>query len=330
MGGDRPDDHLPLVISGLMGTVDMVTVTPNLRRKPRELHRPGKRYRGAAVNLLYVPALMLFAAFTVYPLISGIGLSFTNWDGYSPERAFTGAANYLRLMQDGTFRLVLLNTLIYGIGSTILQQILGLGLALALDRPMRARAPIRAIVYLPVLVSPVIMGTMYYLLFQYNNGAFNDVVVAFGGERIAWLSNASASVAIIVVVNTLQFVGLSMIIYLAGLQSIPAVYYEASVLDGATGWKQFRYITLPLLQPAFATSIILNLIGGLKLFDVIQVLTGGGPGYATNSVSTYIGITYFASQSAGYASAMGVVLFLLIVAFSLALGAALNRRRLEA
>jgi raffinose/stachyose/melibiose transport system permease protein len=268
--------------------------------------------------------------FTVYPLISGIGLSFTNWNGYSAERSFTGAANYLRLFQDDTFRLVLVNTLIYGVGSTILQQVLGLGLALALDRPLRGRGPIRAIVYLPVLVSPVIMGTMYYLLFQYNNGAFNDIVVALGGERVAWLSNAGTSVAIIVAVNTLQFVGLSMIIYLAGLQSIPAMYYEASMLDGAAGWKKFRYITLPLLQPAFATSIILNLIGGLKLFDVIQVLTGGGPGYATNSVSTYIGITYFASQSAGYASAMGIVLFLLIVAFTLLLTTVLNRRRLEA
>jgi raffinose/stachyose/melibiose transport system permease protein len=309
----------------------MVSVIPvaALAKRPRMARRVG-RSRGAMVNLLYVPALLLFAVFTVYPLISGIGLSFTNWNGYSAERSFTGAANYLRLFQDDTFRLVLVNTLIYGVGSTILQQVLGLGLALALDRPLRGRGPIRAIVYLPVLVSPVIMGTMYYLLFQYNNGAFNDIVVALGGERVAWLSNAGTSVAIIVAVNTLQFVGLSMIIYLAGLQSIPAMYYEASMLDGAAGWKKFRYITLPLLQPAFATSIILNLIGGLKLFDVIQVLTGGGPGYATNSVSTYIGITYFASQSAGYASAMGIVLFLLIVAFTLLLTTVLNRRRLDA
>lgn len=309
----------------------MVSVIPvSALEKGQRVSRRVGRSRGAMINLLYVPALLLFAVFTVYPLISGIGLSFTNWNGYSTQRPFTGITNYLRLLQDDTFRLVLVNTLVYGIGSTILQQVLGLGLALALDRPVRGRGPVRAIVYLPVLVSPVIMGTMYYLLFQYNNGAFNDIVVALGGERVAWLSNAGTSVAIIVAVNTLQFVGLSMIIYLAGLQSIPAAYYEASMLDGAAGWTKFRYITLPLLQPAFATSIVLNLIGGLKLFDVIQVLTGGGPGYATNSVSTYIGITYFASQSAGYASAMGVVLFLLIVAFTLLLTTVLNRRRLEA
>lgn len=289
-----------------------------------------RRRRGGLVNLLYVPALLLFAVFTVYPLLRGVGLSFTNWDGYSPGQGFVGMANYLRLLTDSTFHTVLLNTLIYGVGSTIIQQILGLALAVTLDRPTRSRSIARAIIYLPVLVSPVIMGTMYYLLFQYNDGTFNDIMVALGGQRTAWLSNPGVATAIIVVVNSLQFTGISMIIYLAGLQSIPSEYYEASSLDGATGWKQFTNITVPLLQPAFAASIVLNLIGGLKLFDVIKVLTAGGPGYSTNSVSTLISVAYFDDQTAGYASAMGVVLFALIIVVSLSVNAALNRRRLEA
>ncbi|UKA64556.1 carbohydrate ABC transporter permease [Arthrobacter sp. FW306-04-A] len=289
-----------------------------------------RRRRGGLVNLLYVPVLVLFAVFTVYPLLRGVGLSFTNWDGYSPDQAFVGMANYLRLLTDPTFHAVLLNTLIYGVGSTVIQQILGLALAVALDRPTRSRSVARAIIYLPVLVSPVIMGTMYYLLFQYNDGTFNDIMVVLGGQRTAWLSNPGVATAIIVVVNSLQFTGISMIIYLAGLQSIPGEYYEASSLDGATGWKQFTNITVPLLQPAFAASIVLNLIGGLKLFDVIKVLTAGGPGYSTNSVSTLISVAYFDDQTAGYASAMGVVLFALIIVVSLSVNAALNRRRLEA
>jgi len=301
----------------------LTTTSPHRRRR-------GFGARGSGlINLLYLPAILLFAVFTVYPLISGVGFSFTNWDGYSPEKPFVGLENYLRLFQDETFRQVLGNTFIYGIGSMVIQQILGLALALALDRPMRGRGVARAIIYLPVLVSPVIMGTMYYLLFQFNNGAFNDIVVAFGGERVAWLSQPSAAVAIIVAVNSLQFVGISMIIYLAGLQSIPQTYYEAAMLDGAGAWQRFTGITVPLLQPAFATSVVLNLIGGLKLFDVIKVLTNGGPGYSTNSVSSLIGITYFENQSAGYASAMGVVLFVIIAIFTLALNALLNRRRLE-
>ena len=284
---------------------------------------------GRSINLLYVPALALLALFTIYPLINGILLSFTNWNGYSPARSNVGLDNYVRLFSDETFRLVLMNTFIYGIGSTIIQQVLGLGLALALDRKMRGKNIARAIIYLPVLVSPVVMGTMYYLLFQYNNGAFNDIVVGLGGERVAWLSDSGAAVGIIVLVNSLQFAGISMIIYLAGLQSIPQMYYEASTVDGASPWEQFRYISIPLLQPAFATSIVLNLIGGLKLFDVIEVMTGGGPGYSTNSVSTLIGVSYFDNQSAGYASGMGVVLFIIIVVFTLALNTLLNRRRLE-
>lgn len=287
------------------------------------------RIRGAGINAFYVPALLIFAVFTIYPLVSGVGLSFTNWNGYSADRDIVGLANYQRLFDDQTFRLVLINTFIYGIGSTIIQQLLGLGLALALDRPLRGRTAIRAIIYLPVLVSPVIMGTMYYLFFQYNRGALNDITTAFGGDRVAWLSEADTAVLIIVLVNSLQFVGISMIIYLAGLQSIPTVYYEASNLDGATAWQQFRHITVPLLQPAFATSIVLNLIGGLKLYDIILVLTGGGPGYSTNSMSTLVGIAYFDNQTAGYASAMGVVLFLIIVVFTLVLNTLLNRRRLE-
>jgi len=301
----------------------LTTTSPPRRRRGFGARRSG------LINLLYLPAILLFAVFTVFPLISGVGFSFTNWDGYSPEKPFVGLENYLRLFQDETFRQVLGNTFIYGIGSMVIQQILGLALALALDRPMRGRGVARAIIYLPVLVSPVIMGTMYYLLFQFNNGAFNDIVVAFGGERVAWLSQPSAAVAIIVAVNSLQFVGISMIIYLAGLQSIPQTYYEAAMLDGAGAWQRFTGITVPLLQPAFATSVVLNLIGGLKLFDVIKVLTNGGPGYSTNSVSSLIGITYFENQSAGYASAMGVVLFVIIAIFTLALNALLNRRRLE-
>jgi raffinose/stachyose/melibiose transport system permease protein len=120
-----------------------------------------------------------------------------------------------------------------------------------------------------------------------------------------------------------------MIIYLAGLQNIPTVYYEASDIDGATTWQQFQHVTMPLLYPAFATSVILNLIGGLKLFDIISVLTNGGPGYSTNSVSTFIGITYFDAQSAGYASAMGVVLFGLILVVTLIMNSLLNRKKVE-
>lgn len=281
------------------------------------------------INLFYMPAIAVLLVFTVYPLMSGLQLSMTNWDGFSLEMTFVGLDNYVRMLGDANFHLVLLNTVIFAVGSTLIQQVLGIALALLLDQPLRGRGVLRAIIYLPVLVSPVIMGTMYYLLFQYNTGALNTVLGWFGAGKVAWFDNASTALLIIVLVNSFQYVGISMIIYLAGLQSIPADVKEAAELDGAYGWSSFRHITLPLLQPAFATSIVLNLIGGFKLFDVIKVLTGGGPGYSTNSVSTYISVLYFNNQTAGYASAMGVVLFLIILVFTLVLNRGLNRNRVE-
>ncbi len=296
--------------------------SPPKRRTPF-FSRPG------SVNLFYVPALLLFIIFTIYPLLSGIQLSFTDWDGYTSSRDFVGLDNYIRLFSDKFFRQVFLNTLIYGVASTGFQQVLGLTLALILDMKIKGREIARAIVYLPVLISPVIMGTMYYLLLQYRYGALNDIVVVFGAERIAWLSDANIAIGIIIFINTVQFVGLSMIIYLTGLQNIPVTYYEASDIDGASLWQQFQFITIPLLYPAFVTSVIINLIGGLKLFDIIVVLTNGGPGYSTNSVSTFIGITYFDAQSAGYASSMGVVLFLLILLVTVVLNNVLRKREVE-
>lgn len=287
------------------------------------------RFAGRGLDLLVLPAAAVLVVFTLWPLINGVLLSLTNWDGFSPQRGFVGIENYLRLFDDPNFRTALGNTFLYGVGSTIIQQIIGLGLALALDRSIRGRNLARAIIYLPVLVSPVVMGTMYYLFLSYNGGGLNDLVIAFGGERTAWLSDSGTAIALIVIVNSLQFVGISMVIYLAGLQAIPTMYYEAARLDGAGPAQAFRHITVPMLQPAFATSIVLNLIGGMKLFDVIQVLTAGGPGYATHSVSTLIAKMYFGSQRAGYASAMGVVLFLVIAVFTLVLNTMLNRRRLE-
>lgn len=299
---------------------------------PRSKRRPGVAQQvvfGRSLNLFYLPAMLLFAVFTIYPVLSGFAISFTNWDGYSPVRRGVGLDNYLRLFSDPIFGVALRNTLIFGLGSTIVQQLIGLGLALVLNRAIAGRAAIRAIIYLPALVSPVVMGTMYYLLFQYNTGAFNDIVVAFGGERLAWLTEPNFAILVIVLVNSFQFVGLSMIIYLAGLQGISKSYLEAAALDGAAGSKRFFHIVLPLLQPAFATSIVFNLIGGLKLYDVIKVMTNGGPGYATDSVSTLIAKMYFDNQSAGYAAAQGVFLFLFIAVFTLALNWLMGRFEVE-
>lgn len=277
------------------------------------------------MNLMYLPAVALLGIFVFAPLVQGVELAFTNWNGYSAQKAFVGFANFAQLFTDATFHTALLNTLVFGFGCTALQQVLGFALALALDGPGKTRSIARSVIYLPVLVSPVVMGMMYYLLFQYDRGALNDIVQGLGMDRIAWLSSGTSAMVIIITINTLQFVGISMVIYLAGLQGIGQEVYEAAAIDGASGWKLVRSITIPLLQPALVSSVIINLIGGLKLYDVIKVLTGGGPGYSTNSVSTLIGRTYFGQQAAGYASAMGIALLLLIAAVSIFLVRRMDR-----
>lgn len=297
---------------------------PSARRRRSRLRRS---LADARLDALYLPALLLFVTFMLVPLFYGLRLSFQNWDGFSPTRSDAGLANYLRLFTDSAFLIALRNTLLYGVVSTIIQQVLGLLLAVALDRPARSSTILRAVIYLPVLISPIIMGAMYALMLQYNNGALNDIVGLFGVGKHAWLSNGTTAVWVIIIIHSLQFTGTTMIIYLAGLQGIDANLQEAASIDGASTGQRFFSITLPLLQPAFATSLTLNLIGGLKVFDLIQILTNGGPGNSTHSLSSLISDEYFNQQSAGYSSAMGVALFIIIVIFSLGVTRVLNATR---
>jgi raffinose/stachyose/melibiose transport system permease protein len=278
---------------------------------------------------MYIPAIILFLVFVVYPFASGIRIAFTNWNGYSQSFKYIGFSNFKTMFADKNVWTAFGNTLIYGVGSTFFQQLLGLTYALLLNNYFKGRGFARTVVYLPVLISAVIMGYMWYFLLRYDNGALNDILKLFGMEPKLWLSVPSTAIATMVGINSLQFVGISMVIYLAGLQGIPTMYYEAADIDCAGTWAKFKNITLPLLYPSIVTSVTLNLIGGLKLFDVIKALTGGGPGYTTHSLSTLIHSTYFLTQSAGYASAIGLLLFVSILASTLVIQIIFNRKEVE-
>jgi len=269
------------------------------------------------LNLMYLPALLLFAIFIYYPFLDGVKVSFTNWDGFNANYSWVGFDNYARLFEDKNIGTVVKNTLIYGVGSTIFQNLIGLMYALLLNRSIRTRGLTRTIVYLPVIVSPLIMGYIWYFFFQYRGGALNDIVMMFQDKPINLLADPQLNVWIIMGVNTFQFLGTAMMIYLAGLQSISKDYYEAADIDGASGWRKFRHITFPMLAPSITINIVLNLIGGLKLFDVIVALTNGGPGYASQSLSTLMYKTYFEAQDAGYAASLGNLMFVMIAVISI-------------
>jgi raffinose/stachyose/melibiose transport system permease protein len=291
-------------------------VKPQVRNKSA-FAKMFKRNSPFWLNLMYLPALVLFCVFIFYPFINGLKISFTNWDGYSQTFDWVGLDNYKRMLTDANIATVIKNTLIYGIGSTLFQNVLGLMYALLLNQSIKARGITRTIVYLPVIISPLIMGYIWYFFFQFKGGALNDIVLLFQDKPLNLLANPELNVWIITFVNTFQYMGIAMVIYLAGLQSIPKDYYEAAGLDGASAFGKFRHVTLPLLMPSITINIVLNLIGGLKLFDVIIALTNGGPGYASQSLSTMMYKIYFASQDAGYAASLGNLMFVLISVISI-------------
>lgn len=268
------------------------------------------------INLFYIPAIILFIVFVAYPLIYGVRISFTNWNGYSQKMNYVGLKNYLRIFTDENVLIALRNTLIYGICSTLIQNVLGLAYAIFLNSKFKGRSVVRTIIYLPVMIAPLIMGYIMYFFVQYDGGAINDILIALHKAPVDLMSNGTVAVCIMTIINSIQFVGTAMIIYLAGLQNISVMYYEAAEIDGASKWQQFKNITLPLIVPALASSTVINLIGGLKLFDIIMALTSGGPGYSSHSLSTLITNQYFSAQNAGYASTIGLFTFALIMIIS--------------
>ena len=269
------------------------------------------------------------ACFVLYPLARGIYISFFKWNGYSQNMTFIGLKNYLSLLSDKYFKSSFWNTMLYGFGSALLQNVFGLALALFLNSKFKIRNAVRTIIYLPVMISGLLMGYIMYFFFQLNHGVINEIFQYLGKDAINWLADGTRGKIIITLVNSWQYVGIAMIVYLAGLQNIPSMYYEAATLDGGNKWQIFRRVTLPLLTPAMSTAVIQNVIGGLKLNDVIISLTKGGPTLKTHSLSTYISYMYFDSEKAGYASAVGVFLFVFIFIISTFLTRYFRKREVQ-
>jgi raffinose/stachyose/melibiose transport system permease protein len=306
---------------------ELVTKTEySVTKKPKRI----KLKKQSSLWWMYLPSFAVVFLFILYPFFNGIQLSFTNWNGFSQEYDHVGFDQYKRLIADPTTWLVVKNTLLYGIGSTILQNVIGLLYALLLNQSIKMKAITRTVVYLPVIISPLIMGYIWYFFFAFQGGALNDALQFFGLEKINVLGNPEFNTWIIVFVNTYQYVGIAMIIYLAGLQSISKDFYEAAQIDGASALQQFKNITLPLLMPSITINMVLNIIGGLKLFDVIIALTGGGPGNASQSMSTFMYDLYFKRQDAGYAATQGVFMAIIILVISLSALIYFKRKEIEA
>ncbi len=270
-----------------------------------------------------LPALILLSLSTFLPILQAFFLSFTRYDMLSnPE--WIGGVNYQRLLLDSLFWKVLGNTLIYLVGVVPALIILPLGLAILLNRPLPFLSAYRVLYYVPVIIPMVIAGITWKWVYGENgllNGVLRNSHVV--EAAIPWLTSEGAMFAVMLV-TIWKGLGYYMVIYLAGLQSIPAQLYEAAALDGADGWRKHWHITVPLMRPYVLLVAVLSSISAMKVFEEIYVMTRGGPADSSKTIVYYLYEKAFTSLELGYACAVGVVLFMLLLLFSL-LNARLTR-----
>lgn len=262
---------------------------------------------------MFLPATILFVLFFVIPLCQGIGVALTDWNGFSEERQFVGLKNFITFFSDPRAIGAIRTTLLFGLVSPLLLNLFGLLLALLVDsKKVKGRVFLRTIIYLPSIISPLIMGYLWTLILSPSTGVLDRAMQQLGiNASFGWMGDVKKAIWLIIIVNVWQFVGGPMMIYLAGLQSIPTELYESAKIDGAGGWQKFRNVTWPLLYPSARINIFTNIIGSMAVFDIIMAITAGGPGYATESLSIYIYRQSF-NGFAGYATAVAIIMFVLI------------------
>lgn len=263
--------------------------------------------------IMAVPAIVLFSIFFIYPLLRGIGLSLTDYNSVSTPH-FVGIKNFINFFKDDRARKDVINTIFFAAACAPLLNIFGLLYALILDKNFKGKSIVRAIVYIPAVISPLIMGYIWYFIIQPDRGYLFSIgkILNIGIANNNWLGNRYAALWVLVIVNVWQFVGMTMVIYLAGLQSIPTEMIEAAKIDGAGYFKTLWYVTLPLMINTIEINVITNIIGSLSVFEIIMALTEGGPGYSTESLSIYIMRMCYGSFT-GYSTAVAIILFFIIL-----------------
>ncbi|CAH1658689.1 MAG: sugar ABC transporter permease [Chelatococcus sp.] len=312
-------------MSSIADTADFPTKTPSMRKT----WNFGGLFNAGLSWWFVIPALMLYCLIIVYPMLSGTGYAFTNWNGLTPDYSYVGFANFQRMFGDPQAMSAISTTLIMAFALVAGKIIVGLLLALALDSEIKSRNFLRMIFFMPVVLTPVIMSFSWKYIFS-TTGALNQIIKLIGPPSWAqqWLGEPTLALFSVIFVTGWGSVGLAMVIFLAGLQGVPKELIEAAKIDGASSSARLRYIILPLLAPAMTVNVVIGLVQGLKFFDQIYVLTGGGPGYATETLSTIIYKTSFQFGEYGYGSATALVFALLVAAIVFAATHILRRREI--
>ncbi|HZD58060.1 MAG TPA: sugar ABC transporter permease [Anaerolineales bacterium] len=271
-----------------------------------------------ASRVFLMPTVILILVLSIFPLIFSLVLAFMSWDLSRLEGGvrFVGLQNFRTLFADPRYWSTAKVTLIFVVCSVGLQYILGLGLALLLNQEIRGRRFFRVAFLVPMMLTPAAVGYVGRMLFNESQGPINDIIQALGGPLIPWLSNSRLALPSLILLDTWEWVPFMTIVLLAGLQSLPPEVFECARVDGAGDWTTLRYITLPMLAPVSITVILIRALEAFKLFDIVMVMTGGGPGTATETVTMYAYIVGMNNGNLGYASAIAYSLLIMVILFS--------------
>ncbi len=293
----------------------MTTAAPAAVTAPVPGAAPPRRRRvsrdAVAAWGLLSPNLVVFTVFLFVPLLATVWLSLYSSSGFGP-REFVGADNYTELFADSTFWRATANTGLYALLTVPVSLVIGLGIALAMNRPLRGRGVLRGIYYVPYVISGVVVAVAGRWIFNENVGVVNRLLRSAGLDGVPWQSDAVGAMGSLVLISIWTKIGFVMVVYLAGLQSIPKEYLEAAQTDGAGRWQRLRYVVVPLLKPTTIFLVVLGVIESFQVFDIVYVLTGGGPGNATEMLVTYAYAEGFDARRQGYAATIGVVTYLFI------------------
>jgi multiple sugar transport system permease protein len=289
------------------------------KTRPREATLRKRMRRALPAYMFILPGMLLFVAWTLYPLLYSFVMSFAEWNLIKPSR-FVGLGNYTRALRDPVFWLALRNTLFYTLVTVPGQMIFGLGVALLLDRPLRARAFFRTVYYIPVVTSWVVVSLIFTYLYNGQAGMINWLLrdgLHLIDKNINWLGEATTANLAIASLGIWKGVGWTMVIFLAGLQSVPTELYEAAAIDGSGAWQRLRYITLPLIRQTTMFILVLLTIGGFQVFISVYVMTGGKPLHRTDVLLTYMYSNAFEFLDLGYGSALSYLFALMVFTLSM-------------
>ena len=277
------------------------------------LPRDNSRY------LFILPASIMILVFSIFPLLFSLVLSFVNWDlsRLTGGVRFVGFRNFGELFSDKRFWNTARVPGVFVLGGVSLQYVIGLSIGLLLNQRIRFRRFFRVVFLMPMMLTPAAVGYLGRMLFNETQGPVNDFIKHLGGPLVPWLSKAVVALPTLILVDTWEWVPFMIIVLLAGLQSLPPQVFEAAAVDGASGFQTFRRITFPMLLPTTVTVTLIRGLEAFKLFDIVAVMTGGGPGNSTESVTWYAYLTALTFGRLGYASAIAYCLLIMIIVFSL-------------